>query len=343
MPVESQNEVPPHARRALKSTHVVHGSRLSTWTYPAAGRCRGVILAVHGFRGDHHGLTRVIEALPGYTVIVPDLPGFGASTPFSCVLSPDTQVEGGPEATPRHDADGYGEVIGALRDQLGLGPETILLGHSFGTIVAANYLARHPGSFAELLLLNPICEPALAGDQALMSRAAGAYYAAGERLPAVLGEGLLRSRLITDAMTLAMLKSKDPAMRAYVFDQHRRYFSGFTSRSTLREAYASSITETVRDVAARINEPTLLVVGEQDELGSVKAQRSLAKRFPRASMRVIGDVGHLIHYEKAAEAAALIEEFLASDHPWVNRGMPRVQYRGRGVSGSQAERSAKAR
>lgn len=325
---------PPQApRRALKSIHHIQGSEVSCWTYPATAPCRGVILAVHGFRGDHHGLARIIEQLPQFTVVVPDLPGFGASTPFSGV-SAHGAPDGAPEATgPRHDVAGYGEVIGALRGQLGLGPKTILLGHSFGTIVAAAYLARHPGSFGQLVLVNPICEPALEGSQALMSRAAGAYYAAGALLPAPLGEALLRSRLVTDAMSLAMLKSTDRATRDYVFDQHRRYFSGFTSRSTLREAYAASITATVREVAARINEPTLLVVGEQDELGSVPAQRSLARAFPRATMRVIGDVGHLIHYEKAPEAAALIVEFLGAEHPWVPRGMPRTPYPGDGRSG----------
>ena len=326
---------PQTPRRALKSLHHVHGSEVSCWTYPATPPCRGVILAVHGFRGDHHGLARIIEQLPGHTIVVPDLPGFGSSTPFPRVSAPGAPDGApgfpapgrAPEAGgPRHDVAGYGEVIGALRGQLGLGPETILLGHSFGTIVAAAYLARHPGSFGQLVLVNPICEPALEGSQALMSRAAGAYYAAGARLPATLGEALLRSRLVTDAMSLAMLKSRDREMRDYVFDQHRRYFSGFTSRSTLREAYAASVTATVREVAARINEPTLLVVGEQDELGSVPAQRSLARTFPRATLRVIGDVGHLIHYEKAPEAAALIEEFLGAEHPWVPRGMPRTPY-----------------
>lgn len=319
--------IPPHAsRRALKSIHHIHGSEVSSWMYPALGPCRGVILAVHGFRGDHHGLARIIDQLPDYAIIVPDLPGFGASTPFGTESTPVSGVQVAASTAPRHDIAGYGEVIGALRGQLGLGADTILLGHSFGTVVAATYLARHPGSFAQLVLINPICEPALEGSQAAMSRAAGAYYAAGDKLPAPLGEALLRSRLITDMMSLAMLKSRDPAMRAYVVEQHRRYFSGFTSRATLREAYGASITATVRDVAARINEPVLLVVGEHDELGSVKAQRALARIFPRASMRVIGNVGHLIHYEKAAEAASLIEDFLAAEHPWVPRGVPRTLY-----------------
>ena len=309
-------------RPALVSTHRIHGSSVQCWTYPAEDDCRGVILAVHGFRGDHHGLIRLIENLPAYTIIVPDLPGFGVSTPFG--TTPE-QAEAGP--LPAHDARGYGQVVATLRKDLALAANTILLGHSFGSIVASDYLAKHPDHFAQLLLINPICEPALEGDQALMSKAAGMYYWAGAALPKKLGERLLRSRLITDITSLAMLKSKDPAMRHYVFDQHRRYFSGFTSRATLREAYAASISQTVRDVAARINNPTLLVVGEKDELGSIPAQRALARAFPRGVMRVINDVGHLIHYEKAPEAAALINEFVAVEHPFKPKGKPRKLHR----------------
>ncbi|GAA5226829.1 alpha/beta fold hydrolase [Paeniglutamicibacter antarcticus] len=320
----------PDPRTALKSTHRIHGSLTRTWTYRARGTCRGVILAIHGFRGDHHGLNRIIEAMPSYTVVVPDLPGFGVSTPFLSVPARGAGAEGPAPHGPWHDVAGYGDVIGALREQLGLGTDTILLGHSFGSIVAAAYLSRNPGSFAQLVLINPICEPALQGSQALMSRAAGLYYAAGEKLPGPVGEALLRSRLITDATSLAMLTSKDRGMRAYVFDQHRRYFSGFASRATLREAYAASVAETVRKYAARINEPTLLVIGADDVLGSIPSQHSLARTFPRARMRIIADVGHLIHYEKAIEAAALIEEFLACEPPWVARGMPRTLYPGRG-------------
>ena len=39
---------------------------------------------------------------------------------------------------------------------LGLGPDTVLLGHSFGSIVASHYVAAHPGTVSELILVNPI-------------------------------------------------------------------------------------------------------------------------------------------------------------------------------------------
>lgn len=283
------------ARTPLLSLHLIHGAEVKCFTYPAAETPRGAVFAVHGFRGDHHGLALLIDALPEYTVIVPDLPGFGESTSFT---------------SSRHDVPGYARVIEELRLELELPGDTVLLGHSFGTIVAACHLATHPGTFASLVLVNPICEPALEGSQAFFSRAAGLYYSAGAALPARIGDGLLRSRLITDAMSAALTKSKDKEVRAFVVDQHRRYFSRFADRSTLREAYEASISGTVCEYAPAISEPVRLIVGELDELGSIPAQQDLGALFPDASMAVIGGVGHLIHYEKPGVAAEIVRDFL---------------------------------
>lgn len=285
----------PVRRTPWATRHHHLGSEVRVRTYPAAGPSRGIILAVHGFRGDHHGLDLLVRHLPGYTVVVPDLPGFGDSTAFTGSV---------------HDAAAYAGTIEVLRTDLGLPASTILLGHSFGSIVAALHAAAHPGAFSLLVLVNPICEPALEGRQALFSRLAAGYYAAGRMLPEPLGLAVLRSRLVVDVMSAMMGTSGDPATQAYVVDQHRRYFSRFANRSSLQEAFASSIRDTVRHVAPEIAMPTLLVVGELDDLGSVPGQYALASEFAHARIEVIAGVGHLIHYERPAEAARFIEAFL---------------------------------
>ncbi|GAA3694740.1 hypothetical protein GCM10022377_04320 [Zhihengliuella alba] len=296
-------------RRSLLSTHELHGARVRCWTYPgrpdaaaATGSppapSRGVVVAVHGFRGDHHGLTRLIEALPETTFVVPDLPGFGASTELPA------------DAPHRHDIEGYAAVLSALVEDLGVGADAVLLGHSFGSLVAAAHAAAAPHRWAGLILVNPISEPALEGSEAVLSRLAHLFYRCGAALPAPLGERLLRWRLVTDVMSLTMTKSRDRETRRYVRDQHRRYFGGFTSRRALLEAFAASISCTVRDDAAAIPVPTLLVAGVLDELGSPESQRALSARFPDARLRLIDGVGHLIHYEAAGPAAQLVRGFL---------------------------------
>lgn len=286
---------PAPYRTPWRTEHSHQGSELRVRTYPSRGPSRGIILAIHGFRGDHHGLDLLVRQLPDYTIIVPDLPGFGDSTAF---------------LGARHDTGAYAGVIDTLRTDLGIPASAILLGHSFGSIVAARYLAQNPDTFATLVLINPICEPALEGSQAVFSRLAAGYYAAGRLLPERWGLAVLRSRVIVDLMSQAMGTSGDPATQAYVVDQHRRYFSRFANRQSLQEAFASSITDTVRDVAAEVTAPTLLIVGELDDLGSVPGQQALAARFAQARIHVIDGVGHLIHYERPRAAAALITRFL---------------------------------
>lgn len=280
-------------RQQLVSTHHLSGSTLRVFTHVAAAPRRGVIFAVHGFRGDHHGLARIIAELEHYTVIVPDLPGFGSSTSMSGV---------------EHDVDGYAAVLDQLADELQLDEQVHLLGHSFGSIVAAKLATTR--SFASLLLLNPISELALDSSQAFLAKITSGYYETCAKIPAAIGEPLLRSKLFSDAMSLVMTKSKDPEMRAYVRDQHRRYFGGFHSRTTLAQSYRASISSTVGDYSPEIGLPTLLVGGVQDELGTVETQQALRASFANAQLAMLQNVGHLIHYEKAPETAAAIKSFL---------------------------------
>jgi pimeloyl-ACP methyl ester carboxylesterase len=273
----------------------VLGSTTRCWIYGPA-EATMTILAVHGFRGDHHGLEPIVAQLPGIRIVSPDLPGFGESTPLR---------------DGRHDLAGYGAWLRALVDRLGLGQGFVLLGHSFGSIVASAAMAGGlPAS--KLVLVNPIAAPALAGPRGVLTRLAVLYYRLGAVLPERLGFGLLRNRLIVRGMSVAMAKTRDAALRRWIHAEHDRYFSGFADRRTVLEAFRASVSSDVSHFAADIRVPTLLVAADRDDITDVDAQHRLAARFPDAELVVLSDVGHLIHYEKPAEAADAIRGFLAS-------------------------------
>lgn len=59
----------------------VLGGRTAYWVYGPED-AEVTVLAVHGFRGEHHGLEPVVAHLPGVRVIMPDLPGFGETAPL---------------------------------------------------------------------------------------------------------------------------------------------------------------------------------------------------------------------------------------------------------------------
>ncbi|MBD8043599.1 alpha/beta hydrolase [Arthrobacter sp. Sa2BUA2] len=290
----------PFTREADVRTYRVQGTAQRCWDFPQLGGAPDAppIFMVHGFRGDHHGLLRIAEALPNHRVIVPDLPGFGQGA-----VLPGT-----------HDAAAYADFVRASFSELGLGSDTVLLGHSFGSIVAARTAAESPELISELVLVNPICEPALEGPKGITSKAAELYYRAAAKLPEAAGHALLAHPLIVRGTSIMMAKTSDPGLRRWIHAQHDAYFSAFASRAVVLEAFRSSISETVRDSAAALRMPVLLIAADRDDLGSVPAQRRLAGMIPDSELEIIEGCGHLVHYEAPDAAAALIAGFLDRRH-----------------------------
>lgn len=278
------------------------GTLQRIWDYPAVtapGEApRGTIVMVHGFRGDHHGLLRLVEELPRHRVILPDLPGFGQ----------------GQALAGTHDVATYARFISDCTRLLA--PDApVLLGHSFGSIVAAEAAAGSPGLAGRVVLVNPISAPALEGPSRTASRLAEGYYVAADRLPEATGRALLANPVIVRGMSIFMAKTKDRTLRRWIHGQHDAYFSSFAGRRVVLEAFRASISGTVRERAADLRMPVLLIAADRDDIGSVASQRDLAGLMPHARLEVIADVGHLVHYEKPREAALIIEEFLEDTAP----------------------------
>ncbi|PCN47175.1 alpha/beta hydrolase [Curtobacterium sp. 'Ferrero'] len=298
-PYQSLMAATPVVHRAVQ----VDGRRTHYWVYGPEDATR-TVLAVHGFRGDHHGLETIAAHLQGVRVIVPDLPGFGVSDPL-----------------PTSDIDSYVGWLTGFHAALGLGADTVVLGHSFGSIVVAATVAA--GLRTRLLVLvNPIAAPALQGPRAIATGAAIGYYRAGALLPKPLGLALLRDPVIVRVMSIAMLKSHDRELRRWVHDQHDRYFSAFSDRRSVLEAFRTSVTHDVAEYAARINVPVLMIAAEHDDITAVPEQRALAARLADAELVVVPDVGHLVHYETPAAAASAVLRRM-DDAPGARPGAPR--------------------
>jgi pimeloyl-ACP methyl ester carboxylesterase len=270
----------------------VLGATTAYWVY-GPDDAETTVLAVHGFRGEHHGLEPVVAHLPGMRVVMPDLPGFGESAP----------VPG-----RRHDIDLYAEWLTAFAAETA--PGAVVLGHSFGSIVASAAVASGLPTPA-LVLVNPIGAPALEGPRGVLTRLAVLYYLAGARLPRRVGDALLRNPAIVRVMSIAMAKTRDRDLRRFVHAQHDAYFSRFADRDVLHDAFVASVSHDVRAYAPRIAQPTLLVAAEKDDITPIEAERTLATLFPDARLVEIAEVGHLIHYETPAQAAVAITRFLA--------------------------------
>lgn len=271
----------------------VLGSSTHYWEYGDKDAATTLVV-VHGYRGEHHGLEPVIAQLRGVRIISPDLPGFGESTPL---------------IGHRHDIAGYSLWLGEFIDRVGVAGTAVILGHSFGSIVVSAAVAGGL-STPKVILVNPIAAPALEGPNGVMSRLTLLYYRAGRALPERLGKSLLSNWLIVRFMSVFLTKTKDHLLRRWIHSQHHLYFSRYSDRDTVVEGFEASISSDVSMFASKISAPTLLIGADRDPITSVQAQRTLATLFPHARVTILPGVGHLVHYEKPRDAAALIIDFL---------------------------------
>ncbi|MFP5020132.1 alpha/beta fold hydrolase [Pseudonocardia phyllosphaerae] len=278
---------------AATAEAVVDGARTALHEFGDPGA--PPLLALHGLRGSHHGLAPMASRIRGARVVVPDLPGFGASPAFG---------------DRTHDVEGYARWASALLDELG--PEASLLGHSFGSIVAARIAVdRRSAPPRRLVLVNPIAEPA---------DGASGITRIGTELTALLHEtaarrgweGVLRHRLLADAATASMTTTRDAGVRHFVATEHRTHFGTFATTTSLIESFRAASAGSVLPWAADLRVPTLLLAGAKDRVAPLPGQERLAAAIPAEHrLAVLPGVGHLVHYEAPAWAAREIEAFLA--------------------------------
>jgi pimeloyl-ACP methyl ester carboxylesterase len=264
------------------------------WSYPSTNPDAKVIIFIHGYRGNHHGLEAIAGALDDFHVIIPDLPGFGQSTPFA----------------GQHSIANYALWLKAFIEKLAPKKKPILLGHSFGSIVCSAFASTT--DLIELLILeNPVSAPALKGPNAPITKIAQSFFAMSGKLPLKQGEWLLKSWPMVRGMSIIMTKTWNRELRKWVHGQHDANFNDFANRRVAIEGYNASISNNVSDYAADFKVPTLLIIGSRDDITSPKQQFAMATKIPAPhSISQHMGVGHLTHYEIPNDVAADIRQFV---------------------------------
>jgi len=263
------------------------------WVYNDNPKLPSIVM-IHGLRGTHHGLDLVAKQLDGYRVVVPDLPGFGISEPLDV----------------KHSIENYVKWLHEFIIDLDLPEPPILLGHSFGSIVASHYAQKYGNTISKLILENPIGAPVLRGAKAFLTYLATVYYWLGKVIPEPFGSKLLASKTSVMVMSVTMAKTQNKTTRKFIHNQHLQHFSSYANKQVVDEAFHASIHNDVREVAANIKVPTLLIAGDMDDVTPIKKQKELVKIFPNAKLVILKKVGHLTHYETPNQVASAIKNFL---------------------------------
>jgi pimeloyl-ACP methyl ester carboxylesterase len=250
------------------------------------------VLLLHGLGGDHRGLRELADALDGVDVVVPDLPGYGASPPM---------------AVP-HTLENYAAEIERLRLSLGL-DRFVLAGHSLGASISLVYAARHGSALDGLVLLNPVSEAT--GPTAWLGKL---YYRIGSWLPPRAARFWLCSKPAVYLADAFVIVTKDKARRRWILDMDYENYRN-ASVPAMTEAFLSYFDTEFGELAESITVPTLVVTGTRDGIAPVDAVTALAARIPDSDLVIEPGAGHLFPAEDPTRAAELLTAFLPRVHP----------------------------
>lgn len=213
-----------------------------------------------------------------YTVHAPQFPGTTPGDPYAI-----------------HTVDAWPDLVLAYEEltrALGL-DRPVLVGPSFGGMLAADLAAHFPALPRQLVLLDPV--GLWRDDHPVVNWNA----AAPDRLP-----GLLFHDPTAEAVQGALTMPSDPAaMRTAI--AARIWALGCSGK------FVWPIPD--RGLRGRLNRiavPTLLVWGRQDRIVDLTYAQDFSTAVPGSSVAVIEDCGHFPQIEMLKETVSAVEDFL---------------------------------
>jgi pimeloyl-ACP methyl ester carboxylesterase len=244
-----------------------------------------VVVLLHGFP-----LSRKIwsaqESSVGsmYRVIAPDLRGFGESAAPEGVYTMDVMAA---------------DVI-ELLDALQITQPVVLGGLSMGGYVAFALMARYPGRFRALMLI----DTRAAADTPEAARAR-------EELAATV-EATRSTRQVVDAMIPKLFSEQTRLHRAELIPPVRASMERNSPRAVAAALRGMARRPDSTPALPGITVPTLVLVGAHDAITPVDESRKMAEKLPNARLSIIPDAGHLAPLENPEPANEAILSFLDS-------------------------------
>lgn len=253
-----------------------------------------VLLHGNGATGQEMEISGLAKLLAErYRVIVFDRPGYGHSD------RPADRPWG-----PAQQAD----VFHSALQRLGV-REPIVLGHSWGALVALAMGLRHPDALGSLVLVSGYYFPSLRLDVPFLSS------------PALPGIGALMRRTVSPLLgrllwPLMIRRLFAPAAPTAAFT--RGYAAWMSLRpSQLRASAAETAALIPAAYALRrhygeLDVPAVLVAGAKDRLLSSRWHSArLHDALPRSWLRVVEGAGHMVHHVAPGQVAAAVDQAAA--------------------------------
>jgi len=283
------------AGRSRDARAVLPGGSIA---YTTAGSGEPVVL-IHGLGDTRRTWDRVVDALAvTHTVIVPDLPGHGAS-----------DAPGGDYSLGAH-ATGLRDLLLAL----GHASATIT-GHSLGGGVALQFAHQFPQHVDRLVLissggLGPELSPLL---RAVTLPGAGRVVAQVARAPAVLRRALMPMATVPGLLARQDVRPLTRSLPAMTDARQRESFL-HTARSVID--WRGQTVSAAGRLGLLTDIPVLIAWGCDDRTIPPHHHRTLAAELPGARALEITGAGHFPHETAPDQLVPAVRDFLHGTDPF---------------------------
>jgi 2-hydroxy-6-oxonona-2,4-dienedioate hydrolase len=256
---------------------IVQGQPARIWR----GGSGDPLVLLHGGFGDaeQHWRANFEFFARHFTLLAPDLPGFGVSEPI-----------------PQPSFTAYLDWLRALLESERFIDRVRVMGNSFGAALARLYAAAHPDEVTRLILVDGGAIPDVPGCLHPLFKLPGLSGFAFERI---------RRRAY----------SPDDLKRAILDDAHLtpEYIANAQQASFGFVAALRGIAATPPPTLRTPTCPTLVVWGEADQVLAPSAGRPIAESIPGAHFHLIKKAAHMPQLEQPAVFNEVVLKFLTND------------------------------
>lgn len=219
------------------------------------------IVILHGWNLSAQSYTNLVNLLSskGFTVYVPDFPGFGK------------------EKLPQkpYNTDNYVEFLESYLNKKNI-KKCIIIGHSFGGRVGIKFIAKNPETVEKLILTGVPGVTPSSKTKILVFR-----------FLAKVGKAIF---------SLPLLNVLFPLARKVLY-QAIKETDYFKTEGVMRETFKKIISEDLTFAMNKITCPTILVWGEKDMITPVWIAKKMARLIGNSELMVVHEEGHSFIYK----------------------------------------------